>query len=82
MIGTLGIFAVLSVCLVPLLRLGIQFLLYQAAAFLSAMSGIEPLQKFIERLSGAFSLMIALTASGAFLLLCALLVSITMAVSV
>lgn len=81
-IGTLGIFAVLSVCLVPLLRLGIQFLLYQAAAFLSAMSGIEPLQKFIERLSGAFSLMIALTASGAFLLLCALLVSITMAVSV
>lgn len=81
-IGTLGIFAVLSLCLVPLLRLGIQFLFYQAAAFLSAMSGIEPLQKFIERLSGAFSLVIALTASCAFLLLSALLVSITMAVMI
>lgn len=81
-VGTLGIFAVLSVCLVPLLRLGVQFLFYQAAAFLSAMSGIEPLQKYIERLSGAFSLILALTASCALLLLVALLVSITMAVTV
>ena len=80
--GTLGIFAVLSVCLVPLLRLGVQFLFYQAAAFLSAMSGIEPLQKFIERLSGAFTLIFALTASCALLLLVALLVSITMVVTV
>ena len=81
-VGTLGIFAVLSVCLVPLLRLGVQFLFYQAAAFLSAMSGVEPLQKFIERLSGAFTLIFALTASCALLLLVALLVSITMVVAV
>lgn len=81
-VGTLGIFAVLSVCIVPLLRLGVQFLFYQAAAFLSAMSGIEQLQKLMERLSGAFTLVIALTASCAFLLLVALLISVTMVVAV
>lgn len=78
MVGTLGVFAVLAVCAVPLLRLAVQFLFYQAAAFLSAMAGCETLEKFINRLSGAFTLVLALTASCAAILLVALLVAITM----
>lgn len=77
-VGTLGLFAVLAVCAVPLLRLAVQFLFYQAAAFLAAMAGSETLQKFIERLSGAFTLVLALTASCAAILLVALLVAMTM----
>ena len=68
----------LAVCAVPLLRLAVQFLFYQAAAFLSAMAGCETLQKFINRLSGAFTLVLALTASCAAILLVALLVAMTM----
>ena len=77
-VGTLGVFTVLAVCAVPLLRLSVQFLFYQAAAFLSAMAGSETLQKFIDRLSGAFTLVLALTASCAAILLVALLVAMTM----
>lgn len=77
-VGTLSIFAVLAVCAAPLVQLLAQFVFYQAAAFLSAMAGMEALQKFIERLSGAFALVLALTASCATLLLAALLVSVTM----
>ena len=77
-VGTLGVFAVLALCAVPLLRLSVQFLFYQAAAFLAAMAGSETLQKFIERLSGAFTLVLALTASCAAILLAALLVAMTM----
>ena len=77
-VGTLGVLAVLAVCAVPLLRLSVQFLFYQAAAFLSAMAGCETLQKFINRLSGAFTQVLALTASCAAILLVALLVAVTM----
>ena len=77
-VGTLGVFAVLAVCAIPLLRLAVQFLFYQAAAFLSAMAGSETLQKFITRLSGAFTLVLALCASCAAILLAALLVAMTM----
>ena len=77
-VGTLGIFAVLAVCAVPLLRLSVQFLFYQAAAFLAAMAGSETLQKFIGRLAGAFTLVLALCASCAAILLTALLVAMTM----
>lgn len=77
-VGTLGVFAVLAVCAVPLLRLAVQFLFYRAAAFLSAMAGCEALQKFIDRISGAFTLVLALTASCAAILLVALLVAMTM----
>lgn len=77
-LGVLGVFAVLSVCLVPLLRLAAEFLCYRLAALFSAMSGILSLQKFMEQLSGAFSLLLAMTACAASFLLVALFVSVTM----
>ena len=79
-VGAAGIFGVLFLCVTPLVRLGVQFLLYQAAAFLSAMSGVKPLQRLLEQLGDAFALVLGMTAACALLLLTALLVSISMVV--
>jgi len=79
-IGAAGVFGVLLLCLTPLVRLGVQFLLYKAAAFASAVSGMKPLERLLEQLGDAFGLILAMTASCALLLLAALLVSISMVV--
>lgn len=81
-LGVLGVLAILALCLVPFVRLALQYLLYRAAAFFCAMVGNKTLTAFLEQLSAAFSLMLAITAGGAFLLLVSLLVSIMMVVAV
>lgn len=81
-LGTLGVLAVLGLCIAPLVRLGMQYLLYRAAAFFCALLGSETLCGFLEQLSSAFSLMLAMTAGGAFLLLASLLISLLMVVAV
>ena len=81
-LGVLGVFAVLSLCLAPLLRLTVQYLLYRAAAFFCGMVGSDTLRSFLEQLSSAFSLMLAMTAGGAFLLLASLLIAVIMVVTV
>ena len=78
----LGVFSVLALCLVPLLRMAVQYLFYQLAAFFSGMVGSQSLSKFLEQLSSAFSLMLAMTAGGAFLLLVSLLIAMMMVVTV
>ena len=67
-------------CLTPLVRLSVQFLLYRAAAFVSAVSGVKPLERLLEQLGDAFALVLGMTAACAALLLAALLVSISMVV--
>lgn len=79
-IGAAGVFGVLFLCLAPLVRLGVQFLLYKAAAFVSTLSGVKPLERLLEQLGDAFALVFAMTAASALLLLTALLVAISMVV--
>lgn len=81
-LGVLGVFSVLALCLAPLVRLGLQYLLYRAAAFFCGMVGSDALRGFLEQLSSAFSLVLAMTAGGAFLLLAAFLISLLMVVAV
>ena len=81
-LGVLGVFSVLALCLAPLLRMAVQYLFYQLAAFFSGMVGSQSLSKFLEQLSSAFSLMLAMTAGGAFLLLVSLLIATMMVVTV
>lgn len=78
-VGALGVLAILSVCLLPLLRLGAQFLLYKLAAFAAGLSGTKELCAFIDRLGEAFALVFAMTACSALVLLVALLVAVTAA---
>ena len=79
-IGAAGVRGVLRACLAPLVRLSVQFLLYRAAAFVSAVSGVKPLERLLEQLGDAFALVLGMTAACAALLLAALLVSISMVV--
>ena len=69
-----------SVTVKDIVRLSVQFLLYRAAAFVSAVSGVKPLERLLEQLGDAFALVLGMTAACAALLLAALLVSISMVV--
>lgn len=67
---------------IPASTVSKQYLFYQLAAFFSGMVGSQSLSKFLEQLSSAFSLMLAMTAGGAFLLLVSLLIAMMMVVTV
>lgn len=75
--GATGVLAVLAACLTPLLRLGAQLLLYHAAAFAAGLVGPKPLAAFLARLGDTFSLVFAMTAACALILLASLLVAVT-----
>ena len=75
-IGIFGMLGILCVCALPFLRLGIQYLLYKAVAFLSAVVGVESLQKLIGGLGGAFGLVLGMTGASALLLLVSVLSSV------
>lgn len=77
MVGTAGTLALLGVCLVPFLRLGFQYLLYQGASLVSAAAGPKKLTRLIAMLGDAFGLVLALTGTSAAALLISLLASIT-----
>ena len=78
--GTLGIFAVLFVCLSPLVHLCIQYFLYKITAVLAASAGVSALDKYIEDIGSIFGLVLGMTGSCALLFLVSVLLSITMAV--
>lgn len=72
-IGVFGVLAVLSACAIPFLHLAVQYLLYKAAAFLSAAMGVPWLSKLIDGLGGAFGLVLGMAGSCAVLVLVSVL---------
>ena len=68
-VGVAGLLAVLAVCLLPLVRLGVQYLVYKAAAFLAGILGAEQLTGLIDALGGAFGLIFGMTGACGLLLL-------------
>ena len=68
-VGVAGLLAVLAVCLLPLVRLGTQYLVYKAAAFLAGGLGAERLTGLIDALGGAFGLIFGMTGACGLLLL-------------
>ena len=75
-IGITGTLAVLSLCLAPFLRLGIQYLLYKVTAFLAGTLGSASLVTLIDDLGRAFSLVLGMTGACATLLLISMMTSI------
>ena len=67
--GSFGILGIIATALLPLLRLGLQYLLFRTAAILSAVAGAEGLSRQLEGMGNAFSLVLTLTGSGTALLL-------------
>lgn len=82
--GTVGVFGavtILSLCLLPVLRLAVHYLMYKLVAALSAAVGAGRISTLVEQIGGAFGLMLGMTGACCLLLLVALVSSVT-AVSV
>ncbi len=77
-VGIFGTLVILASCLLPFVKLGVQYLLLKLCAFLSAAVAPGELVKLVEALSSAFGLVLAMTGAGALLLL----ISVASAVSV
>lgn len=75
-IGVFGVLAVLATCVLPFLRIAVQYLLYKAAAFAAATVSAEPLVKLIDGLGEAFGLLLGTVGSCALVLLVSLLSSL------
>jgi stage III sporulation protein AE len=67
-VGVFGMLAVLAVCLSPFLRLGVQYLMYKAAAAVAACFSDSRLTGLISGLGTAFGMVLALVGSCAIFL--------------
>ena len=76
-VGLFGLFAILGFCLIPFLRVLIQYLLYKLIAAVVAPLGSERISGLLETLSGAFGLIAGMTGASALLLLISLISIIT-----
>lgn len=71
--GVFGMLAVLGICLIPFLNLGVHYLMYKLTAALAAtVSGDGRLTGLIETLGSAFGLILAMTGSCGVLLIVAM----------
>lgn len=80
-VGVFGMITVLSLCLIPLLRMTVHYLMYKLVGAVSAAVGPDRVSDMVDQVGGAFGLMMGMTGASCLLLLVALVSSIT-AVSV
>lgn len=76
-VGAFGMLAVLGLCLLPFLRLGCQYLLYQGAALVAQAAGPKKLTKLLAALGDAFGLVLAMSAASALLLIISIASALT-----
>lgn len=76
-IGLFGMLGVLLFCMVPFLRLGLQFLIYKLVAAFSAIASNHPCAKLVQDLGSVFSLMLAMTGACALVVLISLITTIS-----
>lgn len=72
-IGIVGTLTVLTICAVPFLQLGLQYILYKITGFFAGILGTSSLCKLIDGLGGAFGLILGMTGSCALLILISIL---------
>jgi stage III sporulation protein AE len=77
-VGVFGMISVLAMCIVPFLRLGIQYLIFKLTGAISSPMSDSRLSKLIDDLAGAFGLILGMLGSCAILIL----ISIVSAISV
>ena len=76
-VGAAGLVVVLTICLVPFLRLGIQYLVYKVTAALCATVAQPRLGQLIEAIGAAFGLVLGMTGAGALVLLVSLVSAVS-----
>lgn len=77
-VGVFGMLAVLGMCIVPFLQLGIHYLTYKVTAALSATVADSRVAGLIDGIGGAFGLVLGMTGACALLLLISMVSAITM----
>lgn len=75
-VGVVGLLAVLAICLVPFLRLGVHYLVYKCAAALTATVLPGPVAGLIDSIGSAFALILGMVGGGGMILYVALITSI------
>lgn len=78
--GTVGVFGtvtILGICLLPVLRMAVHYLMYKLVAALSATVGSGRVTVLIDQIGGAFGLMLGMTGACCLLLLVALVSSVS-----
>lgn len=80
-VGVFGMMTVLSICLLPLLRLTVHYLVYKLVSAVSGAIAPPGISALVDRLGSAFALMMGMTGASCLLLLVALVSAVT-AVSV
>lgn len=77
--GVFGMLGVLALCIVPFLQLGVHYLVYKVAAALAGTVSGGRTSGLIDRIGGAFGLVLGMTGSGALLLLVSMVSAVTAA---
>ncbi|MPM84220.1 hypothetical protein SDC9_131291 [bioreactor metagenome] len=80
-VGVFGMLTVLSICIVPFISLGIQYITYKIAAALSATVGAGPVVGLIDGIGEAFALMLGMTGACALIMLISMVSGISMVTS-
>ena len=76
--GTLGVFGALTVigiCLIPLLRMAVHYLVYKLVSALASAAGNGPVCGLVDRIGSAFGLLMGMTGACCLLLLIAMVSS-------
>ncbi len=76
-IGVFGTLAVFALCLTPFLQIGVQYLMYKAAAFLAEVVDQTGLSGLIGEIGGAFGMVLGMTGACALLLIISLITSVS-----
>ncbi len=78
--GTIGVFGtvtILGICLLPVLRIAVHYLMYKLVAALSATVGSGRIGTLVDQIGSAFGLMLGMTGACCLLLLVALVSSVS-----
>lgn len=78
--GTVGVFGtltILGICLVPLLRMAVHYLVYKLVSALSSTMGASKVCALVDQIGGAFGLLMGMTGACCLLLLIALVSSVS-----
>lgn len=79
-VGIWGLLAVLAICLLPVLRLAVQYLIFKVTAFLAGTIGTPQLVELVEALGTAFGMVLGMTGACALLLLISLITAISVVI--
>ncbi|SMC85574.1 stage III sporulation protein AE [Papillibacter cinnamivorans] len=75
-VGVFGMLTILAICIIPFLRLGVQYLMYKLTAAMAGTVGDDRVVRLIDGIGGAFGLVLGMTGACALILLISIVSSV------